>query len=468
MKKVVLYNPKAVFYTFPLALVALGSHLDRKRYEVVLIDGRLENDPFAALAAHLDDALCLGISVLTGDPIRDALNVSRFAKDQRPDLPIIWGGWHPSLFGRDCLEEPSVDVTVQGQGEATFADIVERLDRGSSLTGCQGTVHRSEDQIQNEPPRPFADVNTFSAHDYSLLNVEQYFDLKGKRQLDYISSQGCPFRCAFCADPFVYQRKWAGLSPERMGQEIEALWQQYRFDDLSFQDETYFTYADRVEAVCEEFLERRLPITWAATMRADQCRRLPEVVLRKCKESGLRRVLVGVESGSQEMMDRIKKDIRLEDVVLTAERCRRHRIAVIFPFIVGFPGESEENVQASLDLAKKLRSMSPDFQTPIFYFKPYPGSPITADAVRDGFELPKTLEEWADFDFIGSAGPWVTPPVYQRVERFKFYQQLAWDRSQLWRWPLEQVARWRCQHDVYSWPLEKIVRDRFFPEPALS
>lgn len=468
-RKVVLYNPQAVFFTMPLALVAIGSHLDPDRYEVVIVDGRLADDPTAALDEHLDGALCLGISVLTGDPIRDATRVSRYAKSRRADLPVVWGGWHPSLFAGECLDEESVDVTVQGQGEATFAEIVDRLARGASLEGVPGCAYRTPGgAARQNPPRAFQDVNAFRPHDFELIDVERYYERKGERQLDYISSQGCPFRCAFCADPFVYQRKWAGLEPARMGEEIDALWRRHRFDDLSFQDETYFTYPKRVEAVAEELIERRLPITWAATMRADQCFRLPEAVFAKCKDSGLRRVLVGVEAGTQEMRDRIAKDVTLEQVMFTAERCRRYEVAAIFPFIVGFPGESEASIQASLDLAKELRALSPEFQTPIFYFKPYPGSPITDEAVRGGYSLPCSLDEWADFDFIGSAGPWVTPEVHRRVERFKFYQQVGFDRPRRWLRPLQRLARWRCEHDVYAWPLEKVVKDWIRPQPALS
>ena len=90
--KVVLYNPKAVFFTMPLALLAIGSALDPEQYEVVIVDGRLEPDPLAALEPHLDDALCLGVTVLTGAPISDALGVSRAVKQRRPTLPIVWGG----------------------------------------------------------------------------------------------------------------------------------------------------------------------------------------------------------------------------------------------------------------------------------------------------------------------------------------------------------------------------------------
>lgn len=470
--KIVLYNPQAVFYTMPLALLAVGSHLDPERYEVVIVDARLESDPLAALRSHLDGALCLGVTVLTGAPIEDAIRASRAAKACRPGLPVIWGGWHPSMFGRECLEEPSVDVTVQAQGELTFHEICDRLAAGESvqaLDGCLGCTYRTAaGEIRQNPARTLLDVNGLRPHDYNLLPVERYYGLKGKKQLDYISSQGCAFRCAFCADPFVYNRKWVGLAPERMGEEIEDLWRRYRFDDLSFQDETYFSYAPRVEAVADEFIRRGLPITWAATMRADQGDRLSEEAMAKCKRSGLRRVIIGVESGSQEMMDRIKKDIKLEQVFRSAEKCKRHGVNVIFPFIIGFPDEPDDSVRASMEVAKRLRSMSPNFETPIFYFKPYPGTSITDDAVRDGFTLPCSLDDWSRFDFIGSAGPWVSPEKHRLVERFKFYQRIAWTPGSLWSRPVRRLARWRLERHAYGLPVEKMVGDWLWPQVEMS
>src|SRR6185295_11253978 len=184
-EKVVLYNPRAVFYTMPLALVAVGSQLDPERYEVVIVDGRLESDPVSAVLAHLDRALCLGVTVLTGAPIADAVLVSRAAKARRPDLPVVWGGWHPSMFGRECLEEPGVDVAVQAQGEVAFQEICDRLAAGEpvhGLDGCPGCCVRTKDgEIRQGPARPLQDLNRLRPHDYGLLPVERYYQLKGKR-----------------------------------------------------------------------------------------------------------------------------------------------------------------------------------------------------------------------------------------------------------------------------------------------
>lgn len=466
--KVVLYNPVAVFHTMPLALLAVGSALDPAKYDVRIIDGRLERNPVAAVLAEIDDALCLGLSVLTGAPIRDALRVSRAAKARRPDLPVIWGGWHASLFPLETLAEPSIDVTVQAQGEETFAELVERLANGESLAGLRGSSMRIEGLAVKNPARPMKGMDSFPAHDYSMIDVDRYFRLKGDRQLDYISSTGCFFRCAFCADPFVYQRRWVGLSPERMGEEIEVLARRYQFKELAFQDETFFTYPKRVAAIAEQFIARDLRISWTATMRADQGTRLTDEVLALCVRSGLRRVMIGVESGSQEMLDWMTKDVTIEEVLTAAEKCVRFGIGAIFPFIVGFPGESDASVRASMAMIKRLRSMSPDFETPVFFFKPYPGSRITAEVVANGYRLPQTLEEWAEFDFIGSSGPWVTPEKHNLVERFKFYNRVAWGPERWYRRPLQRVARWRCERDFYRAPVEKAVIERIRPLPRLS
>jgi anaerobic magnesium-protoporphyrin IX monomethyl ester cyclase len=468
--KVLLYNPWAVFYTMPLALLAIGSELDPERYEVVIVDARIDPDAERTLLSHLDDALCLGVTVLTGAPISDALKMSRAVKRARPGLPVVWGGWHPSMFARECLREPAVDATVRGQGEETFVEIVERLSQGRSLEGCAGcTVRLADGRIHENPARPLAQVDKFRAHDYGLIPVERYYELKGKRQLDYISSQGCNFRCAFCSDPFVYGRKWVGLEPTRMAARLKELWDRYRFDDVNFQDETFFTKANRVDALAERIIASGMKITWAATMRADQGVRLPTEVWARCRRSGLRRLLVGVESGSNEVLKRIRKDIKIEQVFETAEKMLALGIAGHFPFIVGFPEESDESVRATLDCAKKLRSMSPDFLTPIYYFKPYPGSALVIEAVERGYRLPETLEAWSQFDYVaGEPGPWVSAERFELIERFKFFHELAWKRVSPGKRLLQRLARYRCNRNEYRWPVEMLFTRWLVPAQKLS
>ncbi len=467
-KKVVLYNPKALFFDMPLALLAIGSMLDAEQYEVVIIDARIEADPVAAVQRHIQGALCFGVTVLTGSPVADAVMMSEQVHVLAPEVPIIWGGWHTALFPQQPLvDEPSIAITVQGQGENTFKELVDRLDKGLPLDGLAGICFRKEGKIVQNMPRALESMDELAPVNYDLIDVEAYFAKKGRRQMDYISSTGCFFRCNFCADPFVFNRKFSAISPQRMGEELEHLYRKYQFTDLNFQDETFFTYAKRSREFAQELIDRKIKITWAATMRADQGCRMDDADWQVVRQSGLRRLLIGVESGSQEMMDYLKKDIKIEQVIECAEKCKSLGIDVHFPFIVGFPKETDASVAATVAMVKQLSRMSPGFRTPIFYYKPYPGSKITEDAVRDGYVLPATTREWATFDF-GSRGPWVSPEKFAYFENFKFYNRLAHNHRGNLLAPLKRLARWRLDRDNYAFPIERKIVEVLRPELVLS
>jgi radical SAM superfamily enzyme YgiQ (UPF0313 family) len=462
--RVVLYNPRAPFFTMPLGLVAIGSALDRARYDVVIVDGRIARDPMAEVLEATEGAVCFGVGVLTGTPIGDALTITEAVRAARPACRIVWGGWHPSLFPAETLREASIDAVVIGQGERTFAELVERAAAGETLAGVAGSIAHGS----LAPSRPMADINHLPAHDYSLVDVEQYFARKGERQLDYITSQGCRFRCTFCADPTVYGRGWFGLAAERVGYELQELWRRCRFTDIGFQDETFFTHAKRVGAIAEEICRRDLAFSWMATMRADQGARLDDAVLAACRRAGLRRVMIGLESGSQAMLDWMKKDVALDQVFVAAEKCRRHGVAVLFNLIVGFPGEPPESVAATLAVARRLRALGPDFQVALFYYRPYPGTAITDDLARRGFALPRRLDEWAAIESAAWRSPWVDDEKRARIEGFRFYQRIGWSRSSRWRRPIQAVARWRCERGVYAFPIEKAIAEWMRPSLAAS
>ena len=469
-KTVLLYNPKAVFFDMPLALLAIGSVLDKEKYEVIIVDGRIDEDPLGIIKIHLKNAICFGVTALTGKPIKDALEITNKVKELRNDIPVIWGGWHTSLFPEQTLkDEKNITITVQGQGEQTFKELVNAIDNELPLDNINGICYRNEQgEIVKNQARVIMPMDTFADVDYDLIDVEKYFKKKGKRQLDYISSTGCHFRCSFCADPFVYNRKWTSVSPEVMVSKLEELYHKYHFTDLNLQDETYFTFRDRVVEIARKIVERKLKFTWAATMRADQGSRLSDDDFNLCAQSGLRRLLIGVESGSQEMMDWLKKDIKMEQVLICAERCKKLGIAVIFPFIVGFPEETDKSVHATIGLAKKLNSMHPDFSTPIFYFKPYPGSSITDEVIKKGYVLPKTIHEWSDFDYIGSSGPWVSTEKYNFFEKYKFYLKLAYSRQNPLYRPVQVLAKLRCKYQFFSVPFEKKLAELVFAKQQLS
>ena len=104
----------------------------------------------------------------------------------------------------------------------------------------------------------------------------------------------------------------------------------------------------------------------------------------------------------------------------------------------------------------------------MFYYKPYPGNEIADMLVAQGYRYPDTLDGWADFEFVTAASPWVLPATRRRVDRFKFYQRIAWARPTALRAPVQALARWRCAHDVYTFPIEQRLVEWLRPGPRLS
>ena len=254
-----------------------------------------------------------------------------------------------------------------------------------------------------EPKRQMRDLNALPPHDYGLIDVERYFVAKRRRQLDYISSQGCRFRCTFCADPYVFGRGWSGIDARRMGDELEHLWRRHHFDDLNFQDETYFTHRERVADVCLEILRRGLSFTWAATMRADQGVRLAQEdwrwqAQRVAAGDGGRGIRVAGDDGLAQEGHQAGASLRDGRAQI------RHQIAGIFPFIVGFPDETDESVEATLSVIERLRRMSPTSRCRCTFTNPTRGPPLptwpgsAAIADRRAFRTGPISTTWAPAD----------------------------------------------------------------------
>lgn len=458
MKTIILYNPKSEFYTMPLALLSLASNLNPQKYNIKIIDGRFFNDPFIEIKNWLPDTICFGVTVLTGSTIKDALLITRKVKSNNKDVPVVWGGWHPSLFPAETLNESSIDFTVQGQGEICFNELIDNFnERSDDFSKIKGICYRDKSGIKRNKERDLTQMESLSTLNYNFIDVEHYFKLKKSRQLDFITSTGCLFRCAFCADPFVYKRKYSAYSAKRIGEEINFLWNNYKFNELAFQDDTFFTYKERVLNVAEEFLKRGIKIKWRATMRAEQGSKLSEEEFKLLVNSGLDWLLIGVEAGSQEMLDNLKKDTKIEQILQCADICKKYNVKVNFPTIVGFPGESEKNFKDTLKFAFKLRQLSQLFETPIFYFKPYPGSDIVNSMIQDGYKLPDTLDEWADFDFKMKENYLISKEKFSLTENFKFYLKLSGGKGTFLKKPIQRLARYRLKNNFYKIQLDKHI-----------
>lgn len=469
MKRVLLYNPLSETYTMPLGLLAVGSYLPSNDYRVEIHDGRLGLQGHQRIyeAVEGDDVHAVGVSVLTGKPIEDALEVSRRIKELRPDVPIVWGGWHPSILPEQCLELPFVDYVVVGQGEESFHELLERLGRKQSVVGCPGVACKVAGRPVGGPARPMRDVNGFPPLDYELIDVPAYFELKKKRQLDYYSSQGCPYQCTFCADPYVFHRHWKALTAQRLVHELVDLHGRYGFEDVFFNDDLFFVDRERLEQTCDALIAAGSPFTWVAAGRADLLKRYSDALMDKIRRSGCRRISIGAESGSQAMLHEVKKRLTVEDIYQAAVRCNRYGIQLAFSFMTGFPQEDPAVLWDTIRLVKRIKKVNGAFETPIFFYYAYPGTELTGKLQEMGVEFPRDIEGWIDFDLYRGNVSWLGRDYKDLVERMNFYLRFAYKRPRgegrsggrwgLAAWLLYLASRIRAELDFYKLAVEMHV-----------
>ncbi|HUV45173.1 MAG TPA: cobalamin-dependent protein, partial [Dehalococcoidales bacterium] len=219
-------------------MLAISSFLEQAGYDIVIVSSNLSDRPTEDVLESCRNATCLGITAMTGYQITDGLEIARSVKERYPDLPVVWGGRHPTLEPDGTIKSPYVDILVRGQGERTFAELVHSLAEGKSLGNVAGISYERFGEILHNPGRPLEDVNDFPPMPYHLIDVERsiYSNAFSNRVLNYVSSYGCPFRCGFCSEQTVWERRWLALRTDRMVEDIEGLVKDYGVDTIALAD----------------------------------------------------------------------------------------------------------------------------------------------------------------------------------------------------------------------------------------
>ncbi len=274
-------NPKRK-YEFPLSIVSLVPKLIKKKFRVHLFDERIQLNCREQIAALLPDAVCFGISSMTGFQISRAIEIVKFVRE-RSAAPIIWGGWHLSLLPEQSVESKYVDYVVRGQGEETFSELVETLANGASgIEKINGITYKKDNSIISTPDRPIIPINELEPMPYSCIDIRKY-----RKFYSYMSSLGCPMQCGFCADAAVYKSKWFPLDPMQVVEELEYLIKRRTHQAIYFIDNNYFVNKSRVEQISELILKKGLKFKWVALGHAKQLARMTMSFLIFCAEVGV-------------------------------------------------------------------------------------------------------------------------------------------------------------------------------------
>lgn len=398
--KIVLIKPinDLRYKAIPLGLLHIGTILKKEGYTVSIIDVIKHPDYKKIIVKEIENALLVGLTALTTE-VKNAIEISDYVKNINIKIPIIWGGWHPTLFPEQICSDKSVDFVCIGEGEYTILKLVKALESGLSFENIDGLAYKDKGVVKVNPPIAFVKLEELPQINYDLIDISKYIKATARRNIPYQSSRGCPHRCKFCINSVTGNQKYRFKSAQKVVDEIEYLINKYNLNFIAFIDDNFFVNIKRVRKICEEIINRKLNIKWFAECRADYFREnfVNEEFLQLATESGLSELTIGAESGSQRILNLLKKDITVKQILNSSKMLSKFPIRPRYGFIIGIYGQTKEEIIASVDLANKVKKICPNSKYKHNILTPYPGCELTDELVEKGlFKEPKTLREWSN------------------------------------------------------------------------
>lgn len=443
-KNVVLIYPKTGMdfgstVAPPHSLLAIAAPLHKEGYKVRIIDQRVDKDWNNKLIEALNERpVCAGISAMTGTQLYFALEIAKtIRKNSDGGIPIIWGGPHPSILPEQTLKNEYVDIVCVGEGDITFTEIVKAIGEGKSLNGIKGVGFKDEGGIVINPASSLIDIEELLPIPWELIDVNSYIHrdmyLKRSRILDIgQTSRGCPFNCGFCCSASLRMRKWRAMSVEKSLRVIIEPIKRFNLDGVWIRDDEFYIDRQRANKICEHFIKENLNIRWYTSgTRVDVFNKASDEQTSLLKKSGAYVLKFGAESGTNRILELANKGITVEETLKANFKTKKHDIIPAFALMIGFPTETFEEINNTVDLIFKLKKDNPraQFETVAIYTA-LPGTPMYELALKHGLKPPEKLEEWInwnfdEYDFDGRRIPWFNYKDRRRIGNISYMSVLA-------------------------------------------
>ena len=404
----------------PHALLTVAAPVLKAGYTVKLFDQRTHFITRAMLEEAIsNETICVAISAMTGTQIRNALYLAGMVRDiTNGKVPMVWGGCHPTVTAEQTLENENVDIVVIGEGDQVFIDLVKALDYKTPLKDVRGIVYKDGSTVVKTLPCTMVEIEDLLPTPWELLNPEDYIHpdmyVKYSRVLDIgQTSRGCPFNCGFCSPAEIRERKWRAMSVDKSLDMIEDHVKRFNLQGIWLRDDEFYINRKRSTAICEGLIERKTNIFfYTSGTRCDVFMKASEHDIDVLKRSGAYTLKFGAESGSQRVLDLMQKGITVEQTLAANQRCKKHGIIPVFGLMIGYPTETFDEINKTIELGFRLKKENPacQLETTAVY-TPLPGTPDYRLALKHGLIPPKSLEEWADwifddYDIEGRKCPW--------------------------------------------------------------
>lgn len=409
----------------PLGVLYLGDALKKAGYDVRLFNVFPEDIPSAAREIAAIKPLFVGISTLTGLQTEKSYEITKAIKAIDKSIKIVWGGVHPSMLPEDCLKDEDIDIVSIGEGEELIVDLADSFLRGSALNNVKGIGHKSGGSNIINPARDFISNLDLYEPDWTLIDAEKCISAlpDGRRQIDFITSRGCPHRCAFCYNQKFNKRRWRKHSYEYVIEKLGYLNKKHGVRAIQLHDDNFFVDMPRAFRILEKMQEMDI----ANTNCMIRLEALNTDILKKLRALGTRRIFVGWESGNDRVLKFINKDLTKDTILKQFELLADFPdIAVTAAGIIGFPTETWEEICETIDLGIKLAEMVPGTVVEYQTFLPYPGSHLYDIAIKSGYKVPENITGYGKFNVYGTDMdlawlPWAnknTKEIFNRIDKY--------------------------------------------------
>lgn len=490
--KIVLLYPKTGKYDafvkdLPLAVLCAGRAVLAAGYEVEIVDQRVDSSWEQRLVEILkhEKPLLVGVSVMTGKPIHYAIELSRLVK-RHSDLPVVWGGIHPTILPDSTLKNDFVDFLIRGQGELPLLELARILEESTTdFTKIPALSYKENGRIIHNPIGRTPEFDELPDIPYDLVDVGKYLRFDADEKVfSIITSLGCPHQCAFCYSSSYTGRLWKPEKVENTIARMEEIMHKYKPDYFSVIDNDFFVDPKRAKAFFQALEQKNWPIKLGFRgTRIDELYKMDEDTLDLMQRVGVRHLHIGAESGSQKILDLMFKKVSTDQIFEVNRKLSKYpRLLPTYNFFSGVPTETDQDIKATIKMIFRLLQENPYCQITAFnQFTPYPGTELFNLAVEYGFKPPDSLEGWIDFDESDCAknNPWIDGKRQRLLDtlffaglfidrkfnahftgktlRNRFFRQLA----NFYR----PVARYRFKNSVTTFPVEitlKRFADNFF------
>ncbi|MGL1862841.1 MAG: B12-binding domain-containing radical SAM protein [Pseudodesulfovibrio sp.] len=462
----------------PSGLLAVAAPSVAAGWSVEIIDLKIEDDWRQRLREGVDsETACVGITCSTGRMVLGALEVAAEVRSIDPNVPIVWGGPHPTLVPEQTLEHPLVDYITINEGDESFHELAVALKEGTDVSAIAGIAYVENGKpVFTERRALMPDMAQLKPTPYQLIDVSKYssLDIHHLPSIDVLTSRGCPFNCGFCSTPATSERKWRPYPVERVVGDVELLYHEHGVRTFYFVDDNFMVDLKRVSIILEKIRERGMTIYWGTQgVRVDSINRMSPEFIDMLEASGCRELSVGVESGNPNILKLIDKQIKIDDVLQANEKLSGRKIAIKYSMIVGFPGEDMEQVKNTVNLALRIYEGNKKAWFPFNIYTPFPATPMFDESIRHGFTPPQKLEDWARLESVGWEryyNHWMSHEDNELLRSINFTSYLAFPSARQkisntiirWLFDLYRPVAWlRFRYMWYHFHIERFILEKF-------